>query len=127
MDTDENGVIDYLDFDAATQRACVLAGVAPGTAPWREVIKTANRTWHDLVAELNTDGAAESITLEEFTAAVENPGFIDKVVIPYELGLLSLFDAEPRSSAGCGHGVPCAAGTAVVRASATAARTGALA
>jgi hypothetical protein len=42
--------------------------------------------------ELNTDGAAESITREEFTAAVENPGFIDKVVIPYRLGLLSLFD-----------------------------------
>ncbi|MFF8382118.1 EF-hand domain-containing protein [Streptomyces kanasensis] len=91
MDTDGNGVIERVDFDTVAHRACVSADAAPGSPRWRQTTALANRMWEALAAGAGAEGA---VTLEEFTAAAEDPRFIDNVIIPYELALLGLFDKD---------------------------------
>ncbi|MFB9902320.1 EF-hand domain-containing protein [Allokutzneria oryzae] len=80
-DADHDGVIDQTDIHGVVQALCQAHNVPPGSPTWREVTTRANRLWQHLEGHLDDNGD-KVISLEEWTAGYNHPGFVDEVALP---------------------------------------------
>ena len=93
IDTDHDGLIEETDVDAVVQNWCIDFGFAPGSPEWKRINSWGHLMWRNLVGTVDPDGY-KFVSLQEWIASHRQPGFIEKVAIPFAEMAVDLADTD---------------------------------
>jgi Ca2+-binding EF-hand superfamily protein len=99
FDTDDDGIIDVLDFTGMAQVYCEAYGIPPRSDSWRRMHESAHVVWRAIEQRTGTLNPAK-LTLKEWVSWLgsnEYVDFVERAAIPFSLTAFSIADADGDS------------------------------